>query len=398
LNTVKISDYIKDLLFSNEVVIIPDLGAFKTVYTPATVNEETKSISPPTKKLEFDSSLTKSDGLLVKYIAEHEKITNSEAKEIVFKYVTRSFMKIEQGKSVYLEGIGNLSYDKKKKLIFQPENSINFEIESYGLSSFKVIPVKETAKIPKAQQKKAAKKEIKKPPKKMAKKAPQQKKEKVKKEPQPGAAKKKKVPVGLIILIILIVFVGGAAALYYTTNYLDKPVDSLAESLGIEIPGKLVKEKTAAEGEKQYEIDSPEDKEAESDVTEDGQPKETGEQPAIEEEESQEATTDEDIPATEEIEEQPTETVRETSPPPVTPSGDKKYFLIAGSYKNMTNAERRRNELVNQGYNGAEVIQAGPTIFRVSTASFANKSQAVSEMKRIREEKGRDAVWLFTKK
>ena len=74
-------------------------------------------------------------------------------------------------------------------------------------------------------------------------------------------------------------------------------------------------------------------------------------------------------------------------------SRNKKYYIVAGSFKKRENAVNFRQELQDQGYN-SEMIGERNGMHAVSYASFNNKSQAQRELQRLRNEEGVQA-WLL---
>ena len=69
------------------------------------------------------------------------------------------------------------------------------------------------------------------------------------------------------------------------------------------------------------------------------------------------------------------------------------YYLVAGSFKALKNAEITRNELVQDGY-VPEIIE-NKGYYRVSIGTFYNKQEALRELQRLRRQLDR-SVWLLT--
>lgn len=68
------------------------------------------------------------------------------------------------------------------------------------------------------------------------------------------------------------------------------------------------------------------------------------------------------------------------------------FFLIAGSFKTIKNAEAVKNELLEEGYM-TEVIE-NQGYYRVSIANFSDKQEALKELHRLRRQLDR-SVWLL---
>jgi len=132
--SVEINQYIKELLFLNDCVIIPEFGGFITNYKPASV--ENNQFFPPAKEIAFNNKLISNDGLLVNYISEIEGINYFEAKQKLGAFVEEIQLNLERNRNVYFEGVGYLHYDSRENLQFEPQIKQNLLAESYGLQNF----------------------------------------------------------------------------------------------------------------------------------------------------------------------------------------------------------------------------------------------------------------------
>lgn len=129
------ANYISDLLYRYECVIVPNFGGFVTNEISAKVNPISHTFYPPSKQLSFNSHLQNNDGLLANYIAATKKISYSEALESIEKEVVewKLLMNVEV---LDFENIGSFKLNKEGKIIFEPTNSINYLTSSFGLGSY----------------------------------------------------------------------------------------------------------------------------------------------------------------------------------------------------------------------------------------------------------------------
>jgi len=129
------ANYISDLLYRYECVIVPNFGGFVTNEISAKVNHFTHTFYPPSKQLTFNSHLQNNDGLLANYVAAAKNISYSEALEVIEKEVVewKLLMNVEV---LELENIGSFKLNKERKLIFEPTNSLNYLTSSFGLGSY----------------------------------------------------------------------------------------------------------------------------------------------------------------------------------------------------------------------------------------------------------------------
>jgi len=78
-----LANYINDLLYRYDCVIVPDFGGFVTNAISAKVNQFSHTFYPPTKQITFNSHLKNNDGLLANYIASSENVSFEKAVEFI---------------------------------------------------------------------------------------------------------------------------------------------------------------------------------------------------------------------------------------------------------------------------------------------------------------------------
>lgn len=133
---MKVAQYIHELLFSNECVIVPGFGGFVTNYSPAKIHPVNHTFYPPSKSVLFNSKLTTDDGLLLHSISVGEGITYEEAKNSVDDFVHDCHHELNNGQSVKLEKIGTLMREQDGRYLFEQDALVNFLVESFGLTTF----------------------------------------------------------------------------------------------------------------------------------------------------------------------------------------------------------------------------------------------------------------------
>ncbi|TVZ52741.1 SPOR domain-containing protein [Dokdonia sp. Hel_I_53] len=133
---MQLDQYISDLLYRYECVILPEFGAFLTQLQSAQVHSSTNAFYPPKKKLSFNRQLIDNDGLLANYISKTEMIPYEEATMKIASYVRYLYDGLHKGESQTLQNIGSLSLDEENKLHFEPSYHLNYLTSSFGLSSF----------------------------------------------------------------------------------------------------------------------------------------------------------------------------------------------------------------------------------------------------------------------
>ena len=138
---MKLANYISDLLYRYECVIVPNFGGFITNETSAKVNHFTHTFYPPKKQITFNSHLKNNYGLLANYIASVEKIPFTDAVSKIEKEI-QNWNQVVENESIEITKIGSLSLNKDKKLIFEPATSVNYLTSSFGLNSFNSPAIK----------------------------------------------------------------------------------------------------------------------------------------------------------------------------------------------------------------------------------------------------------------
>lgn len=131
-----IENYIHDLLYRYECVILPGFGAFITQQHSAQIHPSTNQFFPPKKSVSFNRQLVKNDGLLANYIMETEKVTYKNAVEKLNSFVQDLNTVLEENNTINFGNVGSFTLTEGEKLQFEPAVNTNYLKESFGLSSF----------------------------------------------------------------------------------------------------------------------------------------------------------------------------------------------------------------------------------------------------------------------
>lgn len=348
---MEIKQYIYDLLFTQDCVILPKLGAFITKSESAVIDEKTKTITPPRKRVVFDDTLTTSnENLIAKTIAESEGIGIELALLEVEVFISDIQSRLLGGETVSLEGIGSLVLGQKGKINFAEEENSNFHPDAFGLSTIKYVNNNTAANAAK-----------------LAAVVPEKK------------ATKRRSWKWLVWLLVIAV-VGGLGFSAYKAGYVQYAKDFIAKHTKDQAPDTLGLNDNPSEIEENLAKSLKE----EPVVTK------TDSLPKIEEA-KKEVTTDLDKKETkkEPEKEQPKKVVKEEV-------ADAKFFIIESSYGDSINALKRSNDLKAKGYN-SQVMPKENSSFRVSMGAFTNRSTAVIELERIKSKEPKLKVWIYKK-
>ncbi len=143
---MKLSNYISDLLYRYECVIVPDFGGFVTNTQSAIISSYSKTFYPPRKQITYNSHLKNNDGLLANYIASVDKMPFEHAMNFI-RFEVSEWRKELNETDLFLEKIGKLSLDKNDAIIFEPQSDVNYLTAAYGLSSFVTPEIKREKNI-----------------------------------------------------------------------------------------------------------------------------------------------------------------------------------------------------------------------------------------------------------
>ena len=130
---MEISQHIKNLLLTNERVILGGFGAFDSKHIPAQINKETKTMTPPYKVVVFNPEYTQDEGLLVQHLAEKEGISDDSAKEQISEYVKTIKTRLNSGEKVLFPELGELTKTADGSYEFSYISKDNLLIDSFGL-------------------------------------------------------------------------------------------------------------------------------------------------------------------------------------------------------------------------------------------------------------------------
>jgi nucleoid DNA-binding protein len=386
-----LDEYIKELIANNNRVIIPNFGAF--LLRATSKNKNKKDLSEKIDDIYFSPFLKFNDELLVNHIIKTEGGDTQGAMDKINGYIKNIEEKVEKEGAYTIGGLGEFHMDDQGKIQFKVFSSAEAGEQAKAPQA---PPRKESAPSSKTVNEKAAREQktprgeeqaSNKPAgsqtgnKQTQAKASQTtsttdsskgKTSGAKTPPPPPSASKqaaKKQGKGTNRGLVLSIAIGVPIAVIFIWAMLN--FDTV-QDLFRNDNGPTNQAKTARE-----EPVKPKKEKSESQQT--TQKQET-------------ADASKQQKASEETAKQ-SETQREVRQQPGSPANEKKYYIVAGSFKKRENAVSFREKLVEQGYN-AEMIGERNGMHAVSYASFQNKNQAQAELRKLRNQDGLSA-WLL---
>ena len=135
---------IYDLLYNNDCVIVPEFGAFVLKSHSAYIKDDT--FYPPRKVISFNAMLDENDGLLVKHISTSRNISYKKALKTIDDETQSLKNELSADKKIKIDPLGYIELSSEGNLVFYPKESINFESNSFGLTSFSKQPILKSVK------------------------------------------------------------------------------------------------------------------------------------------------------------------------------------------------------------------------------------------------------------
>ncbi|MCK0155905.1 SPOR domain-containing protein [Cellulophaga sp. F20128] len=138
---MRTEQYIEELLYRYNCVILPGFGAFLTQKISAELQKNSNTFSPPSKLVSFNQQLQSNDGLLVNYMATAEKYSYEEALAAIITETQHWSRMLSLGQRVKFANIGELFLNAEQKIQFTPVSQINYLTTSFGLSPVVSTPI-----------------------------------------------------------------------------------------------------------------------------------------------------------------------------------------------------------------------------------------------------------------
>jgi nucleoid DNA-binding protein len=372
-----IATYIQELLATNNRVIVPNFGAFLVRATSK--SKDANTLAEKLKDIYFSPFLKFNDELLEKFIIKKDGVSKEEATQKIKEFIDEVKKDLDQEKTYSIKDFGQFVADKQGKVQFITiaKDKITEKPEAEKKAAKTTVTKKTTAK--KADSTEKAKIEelkvpIKEETKKEDVKAPETKKEEPQKESKLQEFKpeeKKETPV----------IKEQEKKPIYSYKKEKKPINKgLVWAIAIGLPVAaifiwgILNVNTV---KKVFARDKVKTEKIAKETTKKAPVKKT----------TKKASADQGKKTSEA---KKTQKKQVTKPAVVI----KKYYIIAGSFKNEKYAVSYLNKLKAEGYN-AEKLAKRNGMYAVSFNSFTDKRKAIAEYKFIAQEKGLQAWILY---
>ena len=337
-----ISNNIKDLLYQHDCVILPGFGGFVANYKPAEVDYDRNIFAPPSKDISFNSQLTHNDGLLISNVSYSSGLAYLDAKRNVENYIKELKSRLEKGRKVVIDELGTFHYNKEKLLQFEPDKLKNYLIDSFGLSTFEFSLLEEYDVRKRIQPKfRTAQKSIN----------------------RRKVLRRTLIAVPLLAALVLVPL---KTNLFKTNTLSFNPFNKTTEITHNPASPVVQEEVSFVQALSETNPEATESLNEKEDLVPGDIPKE----------ESKEAVPEISV-----------------SPEPVIVQ-EKRYDIVAGSFKNKDNANRLSNSLIKEGYN-AELLEAPNGFYRVLIEGSPTFVVARKEMYKFKYSHPGENYWLL---
>lgn len=327
--------YLQELLYQHECVTLPGFGAFLVQALPARVDQARGAFHPPLRKVTFNRLIQQNDGIVANYVAQREGLSYPDALAALEKEIDAWNRRLKNDLLI-VPGIGEFSLTAEDKLRFLPYEKFNFDLSATGLSTFYRKPLDQrlqaAAVVPPVTPSPSN-------PNPM-----QNSKEPLAFTPE-NENKKSPVAKYAIIGVLAIAILG--ATYYFGNEYVKSKREKSTQ---------LAEKRIAQNVEKTtYDLG---------------------------------ATTAISVEAVAEI-----DAVEETAETIAVESGSF-YSVIAGSFRDQSNAERKLAQLKAEGFEAAFAEASPDGLIRVAYGRFASKREAYSLLQFIVGSLGEEAWYL----
>ncbi|MGC6423028.1 MAG: SPOR domain-containing protein [Flavobacteriaceae bacterium] len=137
---MNVAYYLRELLYQYECVSIPDFGAFVTRSFPTQIDYQKGIFHPQRRELTFNPLLKSNDGVLAHYMAQKLNMSYEGALRDIEKEVIVWKQKL-QTQALVFGNLGEMRLNAIKKIEFLPYGKINYDKQAFGLRTFTRTPL-----------------------------------------------------------------------------------------------------------------------------------------------------------------------------------------------------------------------------------------------------------------
>lgn len=138
---------IEQLLYTQECVIVPTLGAFVRHYESSELDTARGLIYPSRCRLSFNAMLRESDGSLASQYAKSYLMSYKKAQALLEGDVAFLLSQLQQRGTILLGSVGRLTKREEGQLLFLPNPTPPFATQQYGQSPVAILPLLSSVEV-----------------------------------------------------------------------------------------------------------------------------------------------------------------------------------------------------------------------------------------------------------
>ena len=136
-----LSKIIRELISSNEECVqLPGFGSFIVVDTPSEIINDGRAITPPSRKIIFESSSDANDPYFTEKYSKLAGISLKTAKGEVSEFLSQLKRELVEKTKVEIPQFGTICFGEKGSFVFEAEVAFDFEADSYCLETIPLKP------------------------------------------------------------------------------------------------------------------------------------------------------------------------------------------------------------------------------------------------------------------
>ena len=132
---------IREQLFFNDYMVLPDFGGFVLKSKPAHFSGSGAQLVPPSKTVSFNSQFRQNDGILVLWLSKKINCTPAQALTHIKDFSDYCTGLLQSKRRLTINGIGFFYLDFENNVCFEPQKDANFLREAFGLGAVNMTEI-----------------------------------------------------------------------------------------------------------------------------------------------------------------------------------------------------------------------------------------------------------------
>ena len=129
---------IKEQLFLNDYLVLPNFGGFVLKARPAHFSVSGAQLMPPSKTVSFNAQLKQNDGILALWLQQKLNCEASDALNHLLEFSAYCSSLLVAKRRLSIDGIGFFYLDFENNTCFEPQQDANFLSAGFGLSTLSI--------------------------------------------------------------------------------------------------------------------------------------------------------------------------------------------------------------------------------------------------------------------